>query len=85
MYFILCHLKYIILCFFKVVEDLSHQICKYHSLAVTIGTSVDNESLRQELLERQQKACDTVISTTTQLSDAFRRLVNTFHFYLFAY
>lgn len=57
----------------KVVEDLSHQICKYHSLALTIGTNVDNESLRQELLERQQKACDTVISTTSQLSDAFRR------------
>ncbi|KFM68146.1 Regulator of G-protein signaling 9-binding protein, partial [Stegodyphus mimosarum] len=57
----------------KVVEDLSHQICKYHSLALTIGTNVDGESLRQELLERQQKACDTVVSTTTQLSDAFRR------------
>lgn len=57
------------------IEDLSHQLCKYHSLALTIGTNVDNECLRQELLERQLKACDTVISTTTQLSDAFRRLV----------
>ncbi|XP_054713072.1 uncharacterized protein LOC129222582 [Uloborus diversus] len=60
----------------KVIEDLSHQICKYHSLAVTIGTNVDGESLRLELLERQQKACDTVVSTATQLADAFRRAEN---------
>ncbi|GFT09094.1 uncharacterized protein TNCV_4105523 [Trichonephila clavipes] len=58
----------------KEVEDLSHQICKYHSLALTIGTNMDGASLRQELLERQQKACDTVVSTTSQLSDAFRRV-----------
>ncbi|KAG8193146.1 hypothetical protein JTE90_006977 [Oedothorax gibbosus] len=57
----------------KGVEDLSHQICAYHSLALTIGTHTDGPCLRQELLERQQKACNTVVSTTTQLSDAFRR------------
>ncbi|XP_042909482.1 uncharacterized protein [Parasteatoda tepidariorum] len=58
----------------KEIEELSHQICKYHSLALTIGTNIDGSSLRQELLERQQKACDKVISTTSQLSNAFRRV-----------
>ncbi|XP_055948942.1 regulator of G-protein signaling 9-binding protein-like [Argiope bruennichi] len=60
----------------KEVEDLSHQICKYHSLALTIGTNVDGANLRQELLERQQKACNTVVSTTSQLSEALRRQEN---------
>ncbi|GIY92782.1 uncharacterized protein CEXT_370861 [Caerostris extrusa] len=55
------------------VDELGRQICRYHLLALTLGTCADGTALRQELLERQQVACRSVVSVTAQLSHAFRR------------
>lgn len=57
----------------KIIENLSHQICKYHALARSLGTSLDGEALRKELAVIQRRACDSVTLSRKQLSDAFRR------------
>ncbi|XP_023224660.1 uncharacterized protein LOC111625648 [Centruroides sculpturatus] len=59
----------------KLVDDLCRQVCKYHFLALSLGSYADGENLREELFKIRKKASGLIICSRNHLVDSFKNLV----------
>lgn len=56
----------------KLVDDLCRQVCKYHFLALSLGSCADGENLREELFKIRKKASGLIICSRNHLMDSIK-------------